>query len=97
MKAIWNGTVIAESNDTIVIEGGQYFPPASVHREFLVPSETPYTCPWKGVCTYFTLMVEGQENPDAAFTYEQPKESAIDKVGTDFSNYVAFWRGVTVE
>ncbi len=72
MKAIWNGAVIAESNDTIVIEGNQYFPPAGVHREYFVPSDTPYTCPWKGVCTYFTLMVEGEENKDAAWTYEAP-------------------------
>jgi len=97
MKAIWNGAVLADSNDTIVIEGNQYFPPDSVHREYLVPTDTPYTCPWKGECTYFTVMVEGQENRDAAFTYEKPKPSAIDKVGTDFSNYVSFWRGVQVE
>ncbi len=96
IKATWNGTVIAESNNTIVIEGNQYFPPESVHRETFVPSETPYTCPWKGVCTYYTLMVDGQENQDAAFTYEHPMTSAIDKVGANFSNYVSFWRGVTV-
>jgi uncharacterized protein (DUF427 family) len=96
IKAIWNGAVIAESNNTIIIEGNQYFPPSSVHREFFVPSETPYTCPWKGVCTYYTLMVEGEENADAAFTYEQPKTSAISKVGTNFSDYVSFWRGVAV-
>ena len=96
MKATWNGEVIAESDDTIVIEGNQYFPPQSVKREFFVPSDTPYTCPWKGECTYFTIMVDGQENKDAAFTYENPKPSAIDKVGTDFTDYVSFWRGVTV-
>ena len=97
MKATWNGAVIAQSDDTVVIEGNQYFPPNSVKREYFVSSETPYTCPWKGECTYFSLMVEDQENKDAAFTYESPKPSAIDKVGTDFSNYVSFWRGVTVE
>lgn len=97
MKATWNGAVIAESNETIIIEGNQYFPPASVHRENLVPSDTPYTCPWKGECTYYTIMVNGNENKDGAFTYEKPKPSAIDKVGTDFTGYVSFWRGVTVE
>lgn len=94
MKAVWQGTVIAESNDTITIEGNAYFPPDSVHREFFVPSDTPYTCPWKGVCTYYSLMVEGAELADGAWTYEHPKPSAIEKVGTDFSGYVAFWRGV---
>ena len=96
MKATWNGEVIAESDDTIIIEGNQYFPPAAVKREFLVSSETLYTCPWKGDCTYFSLMVGEQENKDAAFTYEAPKPSAIDKVGADFSNYVSFWKDVTV-
>ncbi len=96
MKAVWNGQVLAESDETITIEGNQYFPPDAVHRETLVSSDTPYTCPWKGVCTYFTVMVEGEELKDAAFTYEHPKDSAIEKVGKDFSNYVSFWRGVEV-
>jgi uncharacterized protein (DUF427 family) len=97
LKAIWNGTIIAESTDTIIIEGNQYFPPASVHREYFVPSDTPYTCPWKGTCTYYSLMVDGQEKKDAAFAYEDPKPTAIDTVGTDFTGYVSFWRGVTIE
>lgn len=96
MKAVWNGTVIAESPETITIEGHEYFPPDSVHREYLVPSDTPYTCPWKGVCTNYTLMVEGVENKDAAFSYEHPKDGSIEKVGADFTNYVGFWRGVEV-
>lgn len=96
MKAVWNGEVIAEAENTITIEGNEYFPPEAVHREYLVPSETPYTCPWKGECTYYSLMVEGQELKDAAFTYEKPKESAIEKVGEDFSNHIAFWRGVEI-
>ncbi|MBW4061253.1 DUF427 domain-containing protein [Candidatus Saccharibacteria bacterium] len=96
MKAVWNGEVIAEAPETITIEGNEYFPPASVHREFFVPSDTPYTCPWKGVCTYYSLMVEGQELKDAAFSYEHPKEGAAEKVGQDFAGYVAFWRGVEI-
>ncbi len=96
MKATWNGVVLAEADETITIEGNEYFPPESVHREYLVPSDTPYTCPWKGVCTYYTIMVEGEENQDAAFTYEHPMDGAIEKVGTDFSGYISFWRGVEV-
>jgi uncharacterized protein (DUF427 family) len=96
MKAIWNGTVLAESDATITIEGNEYFPSDSVHSEYFVPSDTLYTCPWKGVCTYYTVMVEGIENKDAAFTYQHPKDGSIEKVGSDFTNYVAFWRGVEV-
>jgi uncharacterized protein (DUF427 family) len=96
VKAIWNGTVIAESDQTIVIEGNQYFPPDSVHREYLMDSDTQTTCIWKGVANYYTLMVEGQENADAAWYYAEPKAGSIEKVGHDFTNYVAFWRGVEV-
>ena len=96
MKAVWNGTLLAESDDTIVIEGNQYFPPSAVHREYLVASDTPLTCPWKGVCTYYTLMVEGDELQDGAWTFETPTPSAVEKVGSDFTGYVAFWRGVEV-
>lgn len=96
MKAVWNGAVLAESDDTIEIEGNQYFPPASVHREYFVDSPTPYTCPWKGVCTYYSLMVEGEELPDGAWSYEHPKEGAAEKVGADFAGYVAFGRQVEV-
>ena len=96
MKATWNGEVLAQSDNTIIIEGNQYFPPDSVHREFLVSSDTPYTCPWKGECTYYSVMVEGQEIKDGAWTYEKPLPTAIEKVGADFSNYIAFWRGVEV-
>lgn len=96
MKAIWNGTVIAESADTLVIEGNQYFPPSSVHREYLTSSDTHTTCVWKGDANYYGLMVEGQENPDAAWYYPQPKNGSVEKVGHDFTDYVAFWRGVEV-
>lgn len=96
MKAVWNGAVIAESDDTITIEGNEYFPPESVHREYLVPSDTSYTSTWKGECTYYSLMVDGEENKDMAWSYENPLPSAIEKTGTDFTNYMAFWRGVEV-
>jgi uncharacterized protein (DUF427 family) len=96
MKAVWNGVILAEAPETVTIEGNEYFPPESVHREYFVPSDTPYTCPWKGVCTYYSLMVEGQELKDAAFTYEQPKAGAVEKVGHEFASYVAFWRGVEI-
>lgn len=97
MKALWNGTVIAESDQTVEIEGNQYFPPESVHREYLMPSDTHTTCPWKGEASYYGLMVEGAENPDAAWYYPKPKDGSVEKVGHDFRDYVAFWKGVTVE
>lgn len=96
MKALWNGQVIAESDKTIMIEGNHYFPPESVKKEFLTDSNTPYTCPWKGECHYFNVVVDGKENKDAAFTYKTPKPSAIQLVGQNFANWVAFWRGVEV-
>lgn len=96
MKAVWNGAVIAESEKTINIEGNEYFPPDSVNREYLVPSDTLYTSEWKGDCTYFSLMVEGEENKDAAWVYENPPPTAIETAGADFTNYMAFWRGVEV-
>lgn len=107
MKAVWKGHVIAEANrdDLIFIERNWYFPPASVKQEFLRKSDTPYTCPWKGDCQYFdvgTFDANGQAaddalSRDAAFSYPEPKPSAIDIVKKDFSNYVAFWRDVSVE
>ena len=103
MKAIWNKQVIAEADkdDLIYIEGNWYFPPSSVKSEFLEKSDTPYTCPWKGVCQYFNVVgeVDGQkkESADDAWSYPKPLESAIHSVKKDFSNYVAFWRDVSVE
>jgi len=99
MKAIWNGRVIAEApkEDLIFIESNWYFPPASVHQEYLQKSDTPYTCPWKGVCQYFNVVSGGEFANDAAWSYPEPKESAIKTVKKDFSNYVAFWRDVSVE
>jgi uncharacterized protein (DUF427 family) len=91
MKAIWNGAVIAESDATIVVEGNHYFPPESVRREYLQPSDTHTTCPWKGVASYYHVVVGGQVNRDAAWYYPEPKPAA-----SHIKDYVAFWRGVQV-
>jgi uncharacterized protein (DUF427 family) len=98
MRAVWNGQVIAEADkdDLIYIERNWYFPPASVNFELLQKSDTPYTCPWKGECQYYTVQVGADSNQDAAFSYPEPKPSAIEMVHKDFSGYVAFWRGVEV-
>jgi uncharacterized protein (DUF427 family) len=99
MKAVFNDTIIAEApkEELIYIEGNWYFPPASVKKEFLHESSTPYTCPWKGVCQYFDVGQDDGQSRDAAWSYPDPLPSAIDTVKKDFSNYVAFWRDVRVE
>lgn len=96
--ATLNGTVIAEASEdeVIRIEGNVYFPPSSVHSEFLTTSPTPYTCPWKGECQYFTVTLDGQALPDRAWSYPAPYPSGIERVGKDFSNYVAFWKEIQV-
>lgn len=98
MKAIWNGKIIAEApkDKLIYIEGNWYFPPDSVKSEFLEKSPTPYTCPWKGVCQYFNVTDGKKTSEDNAWSYPEPKPSAIETVKKDFSNYVAFWRDVEV-
>ena len=98
MKAVYKEQVIAEAsnNDLIYIEGNWYFPPAGVAFELLEKSPTPYTCPWKGECQYYHVVADGQKNEDAAWSYPEPKPSAIERVHKDFSGYVAFWRGVEV-
>jgi uncharacterized protein (DUF427 family) len=98
MKAAWKDQVIAEApkEELIYIEGNWYFPPTSVNQELLRKSDTPYTCPWKGVCQYFDVGVDEQWSSDNAWSYPEPMPSAIDTVKKDFSNYVAFWRDVTV-
>ncbi len=98
MQAVWNGQVIAEADkdDLIYIEENWYFPPSSVRFDLLQKSPTPYTCPWKGECQYYHIVVDGQKNEDAAFSYPEPKPSAIERVHKDFSGYVAFWHGVEV-
>lgn len=98
MRAIWNNQTIAEADkaDLIYIEGNWYFPPSSVKQEFLTKSDTPYTCPWKGVCQYFNVGKGDDQSLDNAWSYPNPKPSAIDIVKKDFSNYITFWRDVQI-
>jgi uncharacterized protein (DUF427 family) len=90
-KAVWNGAVIAESDHTVRVEGNDYFPPESVRREFLAASETHTRCPWKGLASYYDIMVDGKTNRDAAWYYPAPSPAA-----TEIKGYVAFWHGVRV-
>jgi uncharacterized protein (DUF427 family) len=91
VQAVWNDEVIAQSDDTVVVEGNHYFPRASVREDVLRDSSTQSRCPWKGLASYFSLEVGGQTNPDAAWHYPEPSEAARDIVG-----HVAFWKGVEV-
>lgn len=91
MKAIWNNTVIAESNETVVIERNHYFPHDSIKREFFISSNTHSTCPWKGEAHYYTLEVDGSQNKDAAWFYPEVSELA-----KGIKNRVAFWKGVEI-
>ncbi|MFN3309129.1 MAG: DUF427 domain-containing protein [Anaerolineales bacterium] len=91
MKAIWNGEVIAESDQTILLEGNHYFPAEAVRQEFLLPSDTHTTCPWKGVASYYHIQVGDQVNHDAAWYYPEPSEAA-----QQIKGYIAFWKGVQV-
>jgi uncharacterized protein (DUF427 family) len=92
VRAIWNGAVIAESDDTVVVEGNPYFPPDSVRSEYLLPSETHTTCSWKGVASYYSLKVGDKVNRDAAWYYPSTTPAARSVEGR-----IAFWRGVRVE
>ncbi len=98
MKAVVGDVVLAEApqEDLIRIEGNWYFPPASVKDGVLEESPTPYTCPWKGECQYFTVVADGKRYQDRAWSYPEPYLTAFDRVGKDFSNYVAFWKDVSV-
>ena len=98
MKAVLNGTVIAEApkDELVSIEGNWYFPPASVKAGFLTESPTPYTCPWKGVCQYFSVKDGDALLQDRAWSYPHPLPSSFDRVGRDYSGYVAFWKEVSV-
>ena len=91
-RATWNGTVLADSDRTIEIEGNQYFPAEAVNRQYMRESQTHTVCPWKGTASYYDVVVNGQTNKDAAWYYPEPKEAAHNIKG-----YVAFWRGVNVE
>lgn len=91
MKAVWNGAVLAESDNTVVVEGNHYFPADSLDRQYFVESGKHTTCPWKGKASYYTIVVDGKENRDAAWYYPQPSRAA-EKI----RHQVAFWRGVEV-
>ena len=91
-KAIWNETVIAESDRTEVVEGNHYFPPSAIDKQYFKESSTHTTCPWKGVASYYNVEVDGQVNKDAAWYYPTAKDKA-----KNIEGYVAFWRGVKVE
>ena len=92
MKAIWNDTVVAESDKTVVVEGNHYFPPETINRDHFQESNTHTTCPWKGEASYYNVVVDGQANKDAAWYYPEPKPAA-----SEIKDHVAFWRGVKVE
>ena len=91
-RAIWNGTVIAESDRCVAVEGNQYFPAEAVKREFLRSSDTHTVCGWKGTASYYDFVVNGESNKDAAWYYADPKPEAHNIKG-----YIAFWKGVKVE
>ena len=91
MQAVWNDTIIAESEETIVVEGNHYFPPNSVRRKYLQDSSTHTLCPWKGQASYYDIVVKGERNADAAWFYPKTMEAA-----NDIRDYVAFWKGVEV-
>ena len=92
MKAIWNDKIIAESNNTIVIENNHYFPHESIKKEYFRPSDLHSVCPWKGTASYYTIEVDGNQNKDAAWFYPEVSELA-----KGIKNRVAFWRGVKIE
>ncbi len=92
MKAIWNGTVLAESEQTEVVEGNHYFPPDTIKSEYFQASETHTVCPWKGTASYYTVAVDGKQNKDAAWYYPQASEKA-----KNIEGFVAFWKGVEVQ
>ena len=92
MKATWNNEVIADSDNTVVVEGNHYFPSDSVNKDHLQPSSTHTVCPWKGEASYYNVVVNGETNKDAAWYYPEPKDAAA-----EINNRIAFWRGVRVE
>jgi uncharacterized protein (DUF427 family) len=91
MIASWNGTVLAESDDTVVVDGNHYFPEASLKKERFVDSQTHSNCPWKGVASYYSVVADGKTNTDAAWFYPEPKDAA-----KQIKGHVAFWKGVQV-
>jgi uncharacterized protein (DUF427 family) len=91
-RATWNGAVVAESSKTVVVEGNHYFPPDAIRKEYFQHSTTHTECGWKGTASYYSLSVNGQTNPDAAWYYPTPKDAAKEIAG-----HVAFWKGVKIE
>ena len=91
MKAIWNGVILAESDRTVTVEGNHYFPPETVKKRYLLPSDTLSICPWKGMAHYHTVVVNGVTNSDAAWCFPQPKEAA-----REIKDHIAFWKGVEI-
>ena len=91
-RATWEGTVLAESPNTVMVEGNHYFPPDSIQREFFKPSDETTMCPWKGTASYYDIEVGGQTNLAAAWSYPEPKDAA-----KQIKDHVAFWRGVRIE
>ena len=91
MKATWNGAVLAESDDTEVVEGNHYFPPEAINHEYFTESTTQTRCPWKGLASYYTIEVDGETNADAAWYYPDPSEAA-----QNIKGHIAFWKGVEV-
>ncbi|MEM7336561.1 MAG: DUF427 domain-containing protein [Chloroflexota bacterium] len=91
-KAIWNGQVLAESNNTVMVEGNHYFPPESINKTFFTESSKTSVCPWKGLASYFDIEVNGEVNKAAAWIYSNPKSAA-----SNIKDHVAFWNGVQVE
>lgn len=91
MRATWNGAVLAESDQTVVVEGNHYFPPSAINQAYFVPSSASSVCPWKGTASYYDVVVDGTTNAGAAWYYASPKPAA-----EEIKGYVAFWKGVTV-
>ena len=92
MRATWNNAVLAESDDTVVVEGNHYFPPDSINRAYFQESSAHTTCPWKGEASYYDVVVDGNVNKDAAWFYPEPKQAA-----ENIKDRIAFWKGVRVE
>lgn len=92
VRAVWNGVVLAEAPRTVRLEGNHYFPPDSLRREYFVDSPTRTLCPWKGMASYYTVVTDGDTNPDAAWFYPHPNP-----IARRIKNHVAFWNGVQIE
>lgn len=91
-KAVWNGVVLAESDQTVMVEGNHYFPPDAINKDYFRPSDMHTTCHWKGLASYYNVEAGGKTNPNAAWYYPTPKDAAKEITG-----YIAFWKGVQVE